>query len=153
MNAVSLLEHFSDHGFIHQKMKKNTTSVRSYLNSVGDGESRNIALKRLNTLWTRLIRDPQYLKLYEEFIHEYEQLSHMKEVVVENDNSEIAYYMPHHGILRPEKSTTKLREHHYAFMANLKMMYQMMVIHESQQPLLRILWKESPEDPVKTFEM
>ncbi|GFX41898.1 uncharacterized protein TNCV_390111 [Trichonephila clavipes] len=23
----------------------------------------------------------------------------------------------------------------------------------SQQPLLRILWKESPEDPVKTFEM
>ncbi|GFX63558.1 uncharacterized protein TNCV_105651 [Trichonephila clavipes] len=29
----------------------------------------------------------------------------------------------------------------------------MILIHESQQPLLRILWKESPEDPVKTFEM
>ncbi|GFX44035.1 uncharacterized protein TNCV_4118311 [Trichonephila clavipes] len=26
------------------------------------GESRDIALKRLNALWTRLIRDPQYLK-------------------------------------------------------------------------------------------
>ncbi|GFY25186.1 uncharacterized protein TNCV_2483071 [Trichonephila clavipes] len=153
-------------------------------------ESRDIALKRLNVLWTRLIRDPQYLKLYRDFIHEYDQLGHMKEVVAEHDNSEVAYYMPHHGVLRPEKSTTKLRvvfnatnptsnglslnsiqyngglaqndlftimikfrEHPYAFTADVKMMYRMILIHESQQPLLRILWKESPEDPVKTFEM
>ncbi|GFW53980.1 uncharacterized protein TNCV_1307851 [Trichonephila clavipes] len=153
-------------------------------------ESRDIALKRLNALWTRLIRDPQYLKLYRDFIHEYDQLGHMKEVVAEHDNSEVAYYMPHHGVLRPEKSTTKLRvvfnatnptsnglslnsvqyngglvqndlfrvmikfrEHPYAFTADVKMMYRMILIHESQQPLLRILWKESPEDPVKTFEM
>ncbi|GFY36511.1 uncharacterized protein TNCV_27171 [Trichonephila clavipes] len=61
------------------------------------GESRDIALKRLNALWTRLIRDPQYLKLNRDFIHEYDQLGHMKEVVAENDNS------PHHGILRPKK--------------------------------------------------
>ncbi|GFY10555.1 integrase catalytic domain-containing protein [Trichonephila clavipes] len=86
----------------------------------------------------------------------------MKEVVAENDNSKIVYYMPHHGILRPEKSTTKLRvvfnatnptKHPYAFMADVMMMYRMMLIHESQPPLLRILWKESPEDPVKTFEI
>ncbi|GFS63435.1 uncharacterized protein TNCV_2239751 [Trichonephila clavipes] len=36
------------------------------------GESRDIALKRLNALGTRLIRDPQYLKLYRDFIHEYD---------------------------------------------------------------------------------
>ncbi|GFT19541.1 hypothetical protein TNCV_2534261 [Trichonephila clavipes] len=36
MIAVSVLEHFSDHDSIHQKMKKNTTSVRSYPNSAGD---------------------------------------------------------------------------------------------------------------------
>ncbi|GFW24455.1 uncharacterized protein TNCV_606961 [Trichonephila clavipes] len=154
------------------------------------GESRDITLKRLNVLWTRLIRDPQYLKLYRDFIYEYDQLGHMKEVVAEHDNSEVAYYMPHHGVLRPEKSTTKLRvvfnatnptsnglslnsiqyngglvqndlftimikfrEHPYAFTADVKMMYRMILIHESQQPLLRILWKESPEDPVKTFDM
>ncbi|GFY03908.1 uncharacterized protein TNCV_1196881 [Trichonephila clavipes] len=62
-------------------------------------ESRDIALKRLNALWTRLIRDPQNLKLYRDFIHEYDQLGHMKEVVAEYDNSEVAYYMPHHGVL------------------------------------------------------
>ncbi|GFY58694.1 hypothetical protein TNIN_195241 [Trichonephila inaurata madagascariensis] len=33
------------------------------------------------------------------------------------------------------------------------MMHRIILIHENQQPLLRILWKESPEDPVKTFEM
>ncbi|GFW41290.1 hypothetical protein TNCV_1002831 [Trichonephila clavipes] len=38
MKAVSVLEHFSDHGSIHQKMK-NTTSVRSYPNSAGDGKT------------------------------------------------------------------------------------------------------------------
>ncbi|GFV95916.1 integrase catalytic domain-containing protein [Trichonephila clavipes] len=153
-------------------------------------ESRDIALKRLNALWTRLIRDPQYLKFYKDFIHEYEQLGQVKEFVAENDNLEIAYYMPRHGIFRPEKSTTKLRvvfnatnptsnglslnsiqyngelvqnylftimikfrEHPYAFTADVKMMYRMILIHESQQPLLKTLWKESPEDPVKTFEM
>ncbi|GFU80196.1 uncharacterized protein TNCV_4309981 [Trichonephila clavipes] len=47
----------------------------------------------------------------------------------------------------------KFREHPFAFTADVKMMYRMILIHESQQPLLRILWKESPEDPVKTFEM
>ncbi|GFU02203.1 DUF1758 domain-containing protein [Trichonephila clavipes] len=76
---------------------------------ISSGESRDITQKRLNKLWTRLIRDPQYLKLYRNFIHECEQLGHVKEFVAENDNSEIAYYMPHHGILTPEKSTTKLR--------------------------------------------
>ncbi|GFT26886.1 integrase catalytic domain-containing protein [Trichonephila clavipes] len=153
------------------------------------GESRGIALKRLNALWTRLIRDPQYLKLYRDFIHEYDQLGHMKEVVVEHDNSEVAYYMPHHGVLRPEKSPTKLRvvfnatnptsnglslnsiqyngglvqndlftimikfrEHPYAFTADVKMIYRMILIHESQQPLLRILWGESPEDPLSRDE-
>ncbi|GFV38969.1 uncharacterized protein TNCV_965351 [Trichonephila clavipes] len=33
----------------------------------------------------------------------------MKEVVAEKDNSEITYYMPHHGIIRSEKCTTMLR--------------------------------------------
>ncbi|GFV60266.1 hypothetical protein TNCV_4590921 [Trichonephila clavipes] len=39
MNAVSVFEHFSDHDSIHQKLKKNTASVRSYPNSAGDGKT------------------------------------------------------------------------------------------------------------------
>ncbi|GFV73850.1 integrase catalytic domain-containing protein [Trichonephila clavipes] len=73
------------------------------------GNSRGIALKRLNALWITLERDPQYLKLYREFMQEYEQLGHMREVTVENDNPKMNYFLPHHDVYRPEKSTTKVR--------------------------------------------
>ncbi|GFT21590.1 uncharacterized protein TNCV_2365951 [Trichonephila clavipes] len=39
------------------------------------------------------------------------------------------------------------------FTPDVKMMYRMIFIHVSQQLLLRILGKESPEDTVKTFEI
>ncbi|GFW83321.1 DUF1758 domain-containing protein [Trichonephila clavipes] len=38
---------------------------------------------------------------------EYEDLGHMREIKV--DGSGVSFYMPHHGVYRPEKSTTKLR--------------------------------------------
>ncbi|GFT30995.1 DUF1758 domain-containing protein [Trichonephila clavipes] len=52
------------------------------------GNSRSIALKRLNALWIRLEKDPKYLQLYREFMQEYEQLKHMREMTVENDNKD-----------------------------------------------------------------
>ncbi|GFT06218.1 uncharacterized protein TNCV_800391 [Trichonephila clavipes] len=71
------------------------------------GNSKDIALKRLGSLWNRLARD-NYLNLYREFLRDYERLGHMKEVTNETD-PDITYYATHHGIYRPEKSTTKLR--------------------------------------------
>ncbi|GFX32232.1 uncharacterized protein TNCV_2659081 [Trichonephila clavipes] len=68
----------------------------------------DIALKRLESLWNRLGRDDNYLNLYREFLRDYERLGHMKEVTNETD-PDITYYATHHGIYRPEKSTTKLR--------------------------------------------
>ncbi|GFT43606.1 uncharacterized protein TNCV_3362401 [Trichonephila clavipes] len=38
---------------------------------------------------------------------EYEDLAHMREIKA--DGSGVSFYMPHHGVYRPEKSTTKLR--------------------------------------------
>ncbi|GFV77760.1 uncharacterized protein TNCV_1575081 [Trichonephila clavipes] len=72
------------------------------------GNSKDIALKRLGSLWNRLARDENYLNLYREFLRDYERLDHMKEVTNETE-PEITYYATHHGIYRPEKSTTKLR--------------------------------------------
>ncbi|GFU53632.1 integrase catalytic domain-containing protein [Trichonephila clavipes] len=71
------------------------------------GESRQTAIQRLNSLWKRLSRDKEYLSLYEKFLQEYEDLGHMREIKV--DGSGVSFYMPHHGVYRPEKSTTKLR--------------------------------------------
>ncbi|GFT69152.1 uncharacterized protein TNCV_2566091 [Trichonephila clavipes] len=72
------------------------------------GNSKDIALKRFGSLWNRLARDENYLNLYREFLRDYERLGHMKEVTNETE-PEITYYATHHGIYRPEKSTTKLR--------------------------------------------
>ncbi|GFT24976.1 uncharacterized protein TNCV_179021 [Trichonephila clavipes] len=72
------------------------------------GNSKDIALKRLGSLWNRLARDENYLNLYREFLRDYERLGHMKEVTNETE-TEITYYVTHHGIYHPEKSTTKLR--------------------------------------------
>ncbi|GFX35203.1 integrase catalytic domain-containing protein [Trichonephila clavipes] len=71
------------------------------------GESRQTAIQRLNSLWKRLSRDKEYLSLYEKFLQEYEDLGYMREIKA--DGSGVSFYMPHHGVYRPEKSTTKLR--------------------------------------------
>ncbi|GFT63916.1 integrase catalytic domain-containing protein [Trichonephila clavipes] len=72
------------------------------------GNSKDIAIRRLNSLWKRLSRDSSYLSLYAEFLKEYEELGHL-ERVVESSEPPTHYYVPHHGVLRPEKLTTKLR--------------------------------------------
>ncbi|GFX52931.1 integrase catalytic domain-containing protein [Trichonephila clavipes] len=72
------------------------------------GNSKDIAIRRLNSLWKRLSRDSSYLSLYAEFLKEYEELGHL-ERVVESSEPPTQYYIPHHGVLRPEKLTTKLR--------------------------------------------
>ncbi|GFS56538.1 DUF1758 domain-containing protein [Trichonephila clavipes] len=72
------------------------------------GNSKDIALKRLESLWIRLSRDQDYQKLYRDFLKEYEELGHMTKIK-ESVEPEYTYYMPHHGIYRPQKSTTKLR--------------------------------------------
>ncbi|GFV83506.1 DUF1758 domain-containing protein [Trichonephila clavipes] len=41
-------------------------------------------------------------------LKEYEELGHL-ERVVESSEPPTHYYIPHHGVLRPEKLTTKLR--------------------------------------------
>ncbi|GFW92498.1 integrase catalytic domain-containing protein [Trichonephila clavipes] len=73
------------------------------------GNSKDIAIRRLNSLWKRLSRDSRYLSLYAEFSKEYEELGHL-ERVVESSEPPTHYYIPHHGVLRPEKKLTiKLR--------------------------------------------
>ncbi|GFW55350.1 integrase catalytic domain-containing protein [Trichonephila clavipes] len=72
------------------------------------GDFKQMALHRLNSLWRRLVQDPKILELYRNFIHEYLEMVHMEEVV-EDEDSAIVYYLPHHGVYRQESKTTPLR--------------------------------------------
>ncbi|KFM77752.1 hypothetical protein X975_01402, partial [Stegodyphus mimosarum] len=153
------------------------------------GHSRDIALKKLRSLWTRLSRDSNYLSLYRDFIHEYIELGHMKEVKEEKE-PEVTYYATHHAVYKPEKTSTKLRVvfncsslttngislnslqynggviqqdlfsimigfriHVYALTADVKKMYRMILIDESQHNLQRILWSDSANETPKTYEL
>ncbi|XP_035233758.1 uncharacterized protein LOC118205577 [Stegodyphus dumicola] len=153
------------------------------------GNSKQISLKTLNSLWTRLIKDENYLLLYYDFLHEYSELGHMTEVKDE-DEQKGKYYIPHLGIYRPEKSSTPLRvvfnastatskgnslnsiqcnggviqedlfsimvrfrKHISAFTADINKMYRMISIHPTQRQLQIILWKESINGPIKTFDL
>lgn len=72
------------------------------------GSSKQMASKRLDKLWNRLHTDSTMKALYSEFLQEYEALGHMTQIK-EEDNFEEGYYLPHHGVLKPSSTTTKLR--------------------------------------------
>jgi hypothetical protein len=72
------------------------------------GNSREVASNRLDRLEKRLERDHNMKTLYSEFLNEYERLGHMEEINVDM-NIDDGYYLPHHGVLRPDSQTTKLR--------------------------------------------
>ncbi|GBM72679.1 hypothetical protein AVEN_213178-1 [Araneus ventricosus] len=72
------------------------------------GESQTSALGSLNSLWRRLSKNPELLSLYRNFMQEYEALGHM-ELVTDNNEPSTSYYLPHHGVFKPDKTSTKLR--------------------------------------------
>ncbi|GFT33025.1 integrase catalytic domain-containing protein [Trichonephila clavipes] len=78
----------------------------------GLGHSKGLALKRLDQLWRRLSKDKQMENLYSEFLQQYLDFGHMEKVEKHFDKTSansICYYLPHHGVFRPDKTTTKLR--------------------------------------------
>ncbi|XP_055614851.1 uncharacterized protein LOC129761163 [Toxorhynchites rutilus septentrionalis] len=72
------------------------------------GESRSIAMKRFLGLEKRLQANPEMKALYHEFIQEFINMGHMVDVTEEIEPI-LTYYMPHHAVLKPESTTTRLR--------------------------------------------
>lgn len=61
------------------------------------------------SLRKRLNSDAAYATAYEEFLHDYERLDHMRRVFDSEAEPNLAYYLPHHGVIRANSLTTKLR--------------------------------------------
>ncbi|XP_063993929.1 uncharacterized protein LOC135171374 [Diachasmimorpha longicaudata] len=79
---------------------------KSSANSLGVSKPK--ALWQLHQISGKLQRDSIYGMLYRDFIQEYEALGQMQRVVDTTEPSP-AYYLPHHGVLRPDSTTTKPR--------------------------------------------
>lgn len=73
------------------------------------GNSRDIALKRFHLLEKRFKKDPEVKSRYSEVIHEYLNLGHMEKIQNGDDKLSKAVYLPHHAVIREDKSTTKVR--------------------------------------------
>ncbi|XP_055584771.1 uncharacterized protein LOC129737635 [Uranotaenia lowii] len=71
------------------------------------GDSRATALRRLEGLERRFVRDSALKQQYCAFIREYIDMGHMIEV--SEEPNQLAYYMPHHPVQKPDSTTTKLR--------------------------------------------
>ncbi|GFS55166.1 integrase catalytic domain-containing protein [Trichonephila clavipes] len=72
------------------------------------GYSKENAIKRLNGIWEKLNKNNTTGTLYKEFMNEYELLGHMEKIKNETLDK-INYYIPHHSVYKPEKTSTPLR--------------------------------------------
>ncbi|XP_045541390.1 uncharacterized protein LOC123722864 [Papilio machaon] len=71
---------------------------------------KEIALKRLCSLERKLSKNSELKSQYTSVINDYLSQGHMEEITNEIEKNKIgAVYLPHHGVIRENKSTTKLR--------------------------------------------
>lgn len=85
------------------KLPFNTDHLRS-----PEGNTREIAKRRLEQLERRFIRNKELCQEYTEVMNEYIELKHMEEVPV-NELGNKSVYLPHHAVVRSDKESTKTR--------------------------------------------
>lgn len=73
------------------------------------GDSTKTALNSLSRLSRRLNSDKTFQQKYSEFIQEYLMLGHMQLIPKSEINTSPIFYLPHHGIIKEQSRTTKLR--------------------------------------------
>ncbi|XP_050354444.1 uncharacterized protein LOC126776186 [Nymphalis io] len=73
------------------------------------GNSRDIAEKRFRSLEKRLGNNKELKEKYVEVIQEYLSLGHMRPVAKDDMKKDKAFYLPHHAVVRDDKTTTKVR--------------------------------------------
>lgn len=72
------------------------------------GSTRDIALRRLQTLNRKLEKNHKLKDEYTKVMKEYLDLNHMEEVPA-NELNDYAIYLPHHAVTREDKETTQVR--------------------------------------------
>ncbi|XP_075167684.1 uncharacterized protein LOC142239804 [Haematobia irritans] len=74
------------------------------------GSSRKSALAQFFRNEARLLRNPDLKHEYDESLEEYITLKHMSPIYCPDPlNAQSNYYLPHHAVVKPERTTTKVR--------------------------------------------
>lgn len=77
--------------------------------SIALHKTRRPAKRLLAAVEAKSKRNEHFGKLYRDFMAEYEALGHKKVVTNSTQLNSSACYLPHHGVLREFRTTTKLR--------------------------------------------
>ncbi|XP_055632834.1 uncharacterized protein LOC129773261 [Toxorhynchites rutilus septentrionalis] len=72
-------------------------------------DNRYNATKRFYGLERSFAANPMKKALYQEFNREYLNLGHMYEVKSAEEDLQPQYFLPHHAVMKPESTTTKMR--------------------------------------------
>ncbi|XP_050296340.1 uncharacterized protein LOC126736152 [Anthonomus grandis grandis] len=72
------------------------------------GDSKQMALQRLFSLERRFQKSESLRKQYGEYMAEYERVGHMTKTS-DFQEDEVSFFLPHHGVIKEDSSTTKLR--------------------------------------------
>lgn len=74
------------------------------------GESKQQAMRRFLSLERKLYMNPIFKEEYSNVIDDYLKQGHMKPITDFEENSKLlSYYLPHHAVVKPSSSTTKVR--------------------------------------------
>ncbi|XP_050520046.1 uncharacterized protein LOC126893679 [Daktulosphaira vitifoliae] len=73
------------------------------------GESKEQALRRLCNLESRFSKNPEWRESYNKEMQNYLDNNHMAKLEQSSVSNKTAYYIPHHAVIRPESTTTKMR--------------------------------------------
>nr|CAH7755629.1 unnamed protein product [Callosobruchus chinensis] len=76
------------------------------------GENLTNAVQRLYAMERKFSENVEFKQLYTSFMNEYERLGHMtriNESELHSTTSRGTFYLPHHGVIKNESTTTKLR--------------------------------------------
>ncbi|XP_058839282.1 uncharacterized protein LOC131694798 [Topomyia yanbarensis] len=154
------------------------------------GDNKYQATRRFLSLERSLQQDLERMAMYKDFIDQYISLGHMREVSPQELEVRPQFILPHHGVLKLDSSTTKLRTvfdascksrsglalndtllpgptiqdtlvalvlrfriHRYVVSADIEKMFRQVLVHPSDQPLQRILWRGDPRDSLKLYQL
>ena len=68
-----------------------------------------MAMHRLQNTEKRLQKSPELAKAYSDVLESYQDKGYIRKVLPEEEKLDQVRYLPHFPILRPDKSTTKVR--------------------------------------------
>ena len=78
-------------------------------------ENYQLAFGRLKSMMQKLVKHPQLLQQYEAIIQEQLQRGIIEKVTETSEKGPLKHYIPHHPVITPSKTTTKLRVVYDAF--------------------------------------